>query len=274
MPPYLHLSVDDAFGCLRDVFTGVHATPFTQPTFAYLRDLHERYGLRFSLYCFAEEEAVGGWRLADADGRFAEEFGANAAWLRFGFHALNAATRYSAGATTAAAAREHYGEVVEAVARFAGEGAIDRAPRLHYYTGGLDAVRAMAAGPYGLRGLLTADDDRQEVYHLDDAARLAVRARGAGRDPLTGLFLFSTDMRLERLEQATGALLALAEARATAATVGPGGLAPGVRAFTHEQYLDDGAVRRRLEDLARDWAAAGWPCAFPLDDPPTGALPT
>ncbi len=227
--PYLHFSVDDVFGCLHDAFTGAYASPFAQPTFAYLRDLHERYGLCVSLYCFAEDAAVTGWRLAHADERFAAEFAAAASWLRFGFHALNAGTRYSAGATSAEAARAHHDEVTAATARFATPAALDRAPRLHYYTGSLAAVRAMADGPHGLLGLLTADDDRAEVYYLDDETRRLVREEGSLRDPTTGLELFSTDLRLERLEQDVGEIVAVAGRRAASVGEGPLSDTPEVR---------------------------------------------
>ncbi|MBX3141553.1 MAG: hypothetical protein KF875_12420 [Trueperaceae bacterium] len=309
--PYLHFSVDDVFGCLRDAFTGAYASPFAQPTFAYLRDLHERHGLCVSLYCFAEDRpergtegrstegpgrgslgsSAAGWRLAHADGRFADEFAA-APWLRFGFHALNAGTRYSAGATPAEVARAHHDEVTDAIVRFATSAALDRAPRLHYYTGSLAAVRAMAASPHGLLGLLTADDDRAEVYHLDDETRRRVRAEGSLGDPTTGLRLFSTDLRLERFEQDVGEIVAVAGRRAAlvgreplptkpssvrtgAATVRAGPMAhsapgvrpvPGARAFTHEQYLVEARVKDRLERLAREWNALGWRTGFPLDE--------
>lgn len=227
--PYLHFSVDDVFGCLHDAFTGAYASPFAQPTFAYLRHLHERYGLCVSLYCFAEDAAVTGWRLAHADERFAAEFAAAASWLRFGFHALNAGTRYSAGVTSAEAARAHHDEVAAAIVRFATPAALDRAPRLHYYTGSLAAVRAMADGPHGLLGLLTADDDRAEVYYLDDETRRLVREEGSLRDPTTGLELFSTDLRLERLEQDVGEIVAVAGRRAASVGEGPPSGTPEVR---------------------------------------------
>lgn len=319
MTPYLHFSVDDVFGCLRDAFTGGYASPFAQPTFAYLRDLHERYGLCVSLYCFAEDEAglgpessratagwetervpegwsqagprhaapnasAAGWRLAHADERFATEFAAATPWLRFGFHALNSGTRYSAGATSAEAARAHHDEVTAAIVCFATPAALDRAPRLHYYTGSLEAVRAMADGPNGLLGLLTADDDRAEVYYLGDETRRRVRAEGSLHDPTTGLELFSTDLRLERFEQDVGEVITVAGQRAAlvgqgsprtlAGTVGAVPAAhpaprvpavPGARAFTHEQYLSDERVRDRLGHLVRAWKALGWRSGFPLD---------
>ena len=300
MTPYLHFSVDDVFGCLRDAFTGGYASPFAQLTFAYLRDLHERYGLCVSLYCFAEDAArrgpaggsergssgssAAGWRLAHADERFATEFAAAAPWLRFGFHALNAGMRYSAGATSAEVARAHHDEVTDAITRFATPAALDRAPRLHYYTGSLEAVRAMADGPNGLLGLLTADDDRAEVYYLGDETRRRVRAEGSLHDPTTRLELFSTDLRLERFEQDVGEVIAVAGQRAALVgqgsprtLAGPVGAVPaahpaprvpalpGARAFTHEQYLSDERVRDRLEHLVRAWKALGWRSGFPPD---------
>ena len=113
----LHLSVDDVTACLRELGDADHATPWTQPTFAYLRELHERAGVVVSLFAFLED---GAWRLEDVPTRHRAAFEGASSWLRFGFHGLDAATAYGAGGAPVADARDHYDRFVAAVRGFAG----------------------------------------------------------------------------------------------------------------------------------------------------------
>jgi hypothetical protein len=247
----LHLSVDDVAACLRDLSDGDHAVPWTQPTFAYLRALHERAGVVVSLYAFLED---GAWALEDLPTHHRAAFEEASGWLRFGFHGQGAATQYGAGGASEADARAHYARFVAAARRFAGPAAIDRLPRVHRFLGRLEAVRAWRDAEVGVVGLLTADDDRAEVYHLDADLRSRVRARGAAYDPVERLHLVASLRRLE-LEPDVAARLDHAAAR---------GPAPRCL-FTHEPDLAGDPVRARIE-AAVAWAArrgVGW--AFPQD---------
>ena len=249
MPGSLHLSVDDVAACLRDLGDGDHATPWTQPTFGYLRDLHERAGVVVSLYAFLED---GAWALEDVPVRHQAAVASAAGWLRFGFHGLDAATAYGAGGASVAAARAHYGRFVAATRRFAGPAAIDRLPRVHRFLGRRTAVRAWRDAEAGVVGLLTADDDRAEVYHLDADLRARVRTEGTAFDPVERLHLVASLRRLEH-ERDVAARLDAASAVAPRCV------------FTHEPDLAGAPVRGRVEEAVA-WAArrgVGW--AFPQD---------
>ncbi len=245
----LHLSVDDVAACLRDLGDGDHATPWTQPTFAYLRDLHERAGAVVSLYAFLEDAE---WSLEDVPTRHRAAFAAASGWLRFGFHGQGAATAYGADGASVAEARAHYARFVAAVRRFAGSAAIDRLPRVHRFLGRLEAVRAWRDAEAGVVGLLTADDDRAEVYHLDGALLARVEADGAAFDAAERLHLVASLPRLEHEGEVAARLDA-------ASAVAPRCL------FTHEPDLAGAAVRARIEEAVA-WAArrgVGW--GFPQD---------
>ncbi|MDF1522882.1 MAG: hypothetical protein P1P87_08690 [Trueperaceae bacterium] len=245
----LHLSVDDVAACLRDLGEGEHVTPWTQPAFAYLRALHERAGVVVSLYAFLED---GTWTLEDVPPRHRAAFTAASGWLRFGFHGLDAATHYGAGGAPLVDARAHYARFVAATRRFAGSAAIDRLPRVHRFLGRHEAVRAWRDAEAGVLGLLTADDDRPEVYHLDAALRARVRAQGAAFDEQERLHLVASLPRLEREVGVAGRLDATRAATPRCL-------------FTHEPDLAGAAVRARVEE-AVEWAArrgVGW--AFPQD---------
>ena len=250
MPGSLHLSVDDVAACLRDLGDGDHATPWTQPTFAYLRDLHARAGVVVSLYAFLEDVA---WTLEDVPVHHQPAFASAAGWLRFGFHGLDAATAYGAGGASVSAARAHYDRFVKATRRFAGPAAIDRLPRVHRFLGRRGAVRAWRDAEAGVVGLLTADDDRAEVYHLDADLRARVAAEGAAFDAAERLHLVASLPRLESEPDVAGRLVAGAARGAPLCL------------FTHEPELAGDVVRGRVE-AAVAWAArrgVGW--AFPQD---------
>ncbi len=238
--------------CLRELGREAHATPWTQPTFASLQALHERAGVVVSLYAFLED---AGWRLEDVPTRHRASFAASAAWLRFGFHGLHAGVHYGADGLPATDAGEHYARFVEAATGFAGPAAIDRLPRVHRFLGARAAVRAWRDADFGVVGLLTADDDRPEVYHLGADLRARVAAGGAAFDAAERLHLVASLPRLE----STPDVAARLDGAAGWGTTAPRCL------FTHEPDLAGDVVRARIEVAIR-WAAdrdAGW--AFPQD---------
>jgi hypothetical protein len=113
-------------------------------------------------------------------------------------------------------------------------------------------VRAWRDAEAGVVGLLTADDDRAVVYHLDADLRARVRAHGAAFDPVERLHLVASLPRLEHARNVPALLDA-------ASAIAPRCL------FTHEPDLAGAAVRARIEEAAA-WASrrgVGW--AFPQD---------
>lgn len=249
---YLHLSVDDVFEALRSLFEGNYATVWAHPTFAYLRSLHERFGAVFSLYAFFTS-GVSDWTLGQADDRHAAEFAAASGWLRFGFHAFDDSSRYGPGGNHERLALQHYSHAVTALLKIATEQGLDRAPRVHYYTGSLAAVRAWRDAPWGVRALLSADDDRAEVYYLNAVQRAIVATNGELFDVAEQLRLFRTDARLENCPDPVAALNQLPRGRR------------GARVFTHEQFLADPIIRARLEAVGAWMGSRGVPGGFPLD---------
>jgi hypothetical protein len=254
--PRLHLSVDDVAVCLRDLTERPSPDPWRHPTFASLRALHEGAGVVVSLYLF---ERADGWRLGQMPADYRAAFAAAAGWLRFAFHGRDAGRDYGSGGVSLADAAEDYRRVVREVRRFAGAASIDRMPRVHRFRGRVDVVRAWRDERDGVRGLLCADDDRPEVYHLDAAARDALRRDGAAFDGRERLHLAAS---LTRLEGAFGDVARrLDEAAAT----------PAARAgvpiclFTHEQHLAAGVVQGRIAAVLRWAQLRGAGFAFPLD---------
>ena len=256
MPPArLHLSVDDVVDCLRDLAEGSYPSPWAQPMLGELRRLHEETGAVVSLFAFVR---AGAWHLGRVPDRHRDAFAAAAPWLRFGFPGLDEATDYGVGGVPVASARAHHRRFVAEVDRFAGEASIDRLPRVHRFRGRRGAVRAWRDLPQGIRGLLTADDERAEVYHLDAELRRRVRGEGAVDDAREGLALVASLPRLEGLGDVAGRL-----DRAVDDGWAQRGLPLCV--FTHEPFLTDPVVCGRLS-VALAWARrAGAAFAFPAD---------
>ena len=54
-----HLSFDDTIMCLKDISENDYESIFDNPTFSWLRELHQTYGVVISCYCFFEEPGGG-----------------------------------------------------------------------------------------------------------------------------------------------------------------------------------------------------------------------
>lgn len=249
---YVHLSVDDVIEPLRSLFEDRYSSVWQHPIFGYLLKLHERFGTVFSLYAFYRDSA-GEWNLDDADDRHAEEFAVASSWLRFGFHAYDDSSRYGHGGNHERLAAKHYDQVTAALLRMVTPSAFDRAPRAHYYTGSLAAVQKWRDARWGILGLLTADDDRTEVYYLNASQRDAAISEGELFDPAVGLRLFHTDVRLENCPDPVASLKQLPASRS------------GAHLFTHAPYLEDATVRARLEAVGSWMSSMGITGGFPLD---------
>lgn len=169
-PRYMHFSVDDVISPLKDLTTNAatYTTIFNNATLAYFKTLHDTYGAVITLNLFYTD---GAWNLGSMTNKFKAEFAKNSDWLRFAFHAYQAADDYGSGAITTATALTYYNTMMDAIRAFAGEDSIDTMPRTHYYAGTLDMCRAWRDSECGIKGFLTSDDDRAVVYYLNAVQR-------------------------------------------------------------------------------------------------------
>ena len=49
---YIHMSFDDVTNCIKNLYTKEYESLFDEPFFSWLRELHNEYGARFSLYVY------------------------------------------------------------------------------------------------------------------------------------------------------------------------------------------------------------------------------
>lgn len=91
--PIFHFSLDDVFDIFYDltVHENEYKSIFDNTTLAWLKEIHDEYGVVISCYCYYEDN---GFTLDSCTKKFIDEFSENAEWLRFGFHARNGNTIY------------------------------------------------------------------------------------------------------------------------------------------------------------------------------------
>jgi hypothetical protein len=259
-PGYMHLSIDDVIEILRELDQHGYKSVFEHPIFHMFEQLHQQYGAVFSLYCFFET-IDGRWNLNQMSSRFKEEFRSASRWLRFGFHGFCYETKYGnhSNGLCGKHAHKHYGLVTEAISHFADSSCIDTIPRVHYYQGTIDNVRSWRDGKNGIKGLLSADDSRDEVYYLNQAQREALLKCDDYFDYVERLYFIHTDVRLENV---TNVIQALDNRLHLPEYVGQQNIQC---IFTHEDQLIDDEIKRKLDDCCQ-WASLhGYPFLFPMD---------
>lgn len=255
---YLHLSVDDVIEMLRELEQRKYRSVWDHPTFSFFRQLHEQYGAVFSLYCFYSSND-GRWNLDRMPEHFKEEFERSSGWLRFGFHSYGYETKYglSNESLSAEEALEHYSLITDAICRFAGAGALDTVPRIHFYSGTREKIRVWRDAKHGITGLLTADDTRDEVYYLDRFQRKELIEKEQYFDADETLFFIRTNLRLENERAPVQKLEArknVFQEREHSHCI-----------FTHEDWLDFPEIKKKIVECC-EWARLnGYEFRFPMD---------
>lgn len=195
---YIHISFDDTIDIFQDLTNNkeTYDSIFDNDTLDFLQVMHNRYGAVFSMFCFFENED-GSFNLGKCTNIYAEEFTANSSWLKFGFHNIN-----GNGNLANASGRQagtDYKKVINELKRITGsEKCIDNIVRLQNFAGGKEAINEMQKTTTGIRGLLTADDDRISYYlNVEDNDYIA--NNDWMWDSENKIYLVSTDLRLENI---------------------------------------------------------------------------
>ncbi|MDD2649024.1 MAG: hypothetical protein PHI27_02040 [Eubacteriales bacterium] len=227
----IHLSVDDSLSVFRELTENADkcGSAFCCPRLAYYKALHEKYGAKITLYCFARD---GVFDIGNSTGKFANELSENASWLRFGFHSADPDANMLIAPFEESA--EAYKYVTRELKRITG-GAPTSALRLHYFAASTRLRRFLAEN--GVKALLGADDDRVS-YSLAPETDAKLKRCGQCRDTETGLHIYRTMARLEKCADVSAALSEARNAYPEAPLV----------VFTHDR-LPQGIAR--MEETAR-----------------------
>ena len=190
IPKYTHFSIDDA--------TQVFESIFENEVLGKLRDLHEEYGLKVTLYVF---EKLDTYNLADFPDTYKKEFEDSADWLKIGFHSITEASPEEEGVTTREFA-EGVENVNQEILDFAGEKSLAHVIRLHYWYATDDMVQVLKKE--GVEGLLCGNDS-DSCYNLTkEQADNLLKSRDGIRPG--ELSYYVTDIRLEKTDDILKAL--------------------------------------------------------------------
>lgn len=251
---YIHFSVDDSNSIFEDLTSNRrrYKSIFDQPFLGFMKQLHDRFGVVVSFYVFYSWDLEGGaFTLADATDRFAQEFSANADWLRFGFHAIDAAAYENLDADTL---QEYYDKTVKELIRITGsEACIDTFLRLDRYTADETCVAALRDA--GVTGLLIAvqGDGRTACYDLSTEEYALTHQQDVYVE--NGTTYTPTDIRLEELKSDEDFFDAVAQMI----------LEPQMVVFTHEWALTEANVQKYMTWLAEFACEQQIPFRFPED---------
>ena len=161
---------------------------FDEPFFKWLKELHDQYGAKFSLYTYNNI-------ISNVPDTYKEEFLKNNNWLKIGLHADNSSTTFAN--TSYTSALNSWNTFVSNVVRITGSYmSVDRMPRLHYFAGNEDALKGFRDANYGALGFLSSDDNRIS-YYFDSNLRDYLYNNDHITDNVNGLVFIPTDMRAD-----------------------------------------------------------------------------
>lgn len=191
------ITVDDVADALAELTRcGRRCTSlFDNPTFAFLKRMHEEYGAVFSLYLFEQGAIFPAFHLAQMPDRFRSEWGANSDWLRLGFHGRSLSTPVPYRNASYGKALADLIAVRDQVIRFAGDESWDVFSRTHWWSGSRAACRAWRDS--GIRGLYAAAPGYPGYYLSPEQNALTQRC-DSWRDHDEDLVFIQTDLWVER----------------------------------------------------------------------------
>lgn len=252
---FMHLSSDDIITMFKNIYTNAYTSIFEQPTLAFLKSMHDTYGICFSGYCFWQTDDLT-FNLSMMPSTYAAEFEANSDWLKFGAHYLDN-NGGNFGTIDTATGVTYYTNIMTELFRICGTAkSFDFVPRLQNFAGSLAFIQAVKPLAFGFIGLITAEDIRTN-YHLTTTQRDYLTKHDRLYDAVNDLTLFATDLRLENVTDMT---VTLNERKASLAY---SGTMRDILLFTHEYYLGQAATQAKFT-AACQWAVAnGYAFDFP-----------
>ena len=251
LSPYVHFSFDDVEFCFYNLKNNQYASIWEEPFLAALKQAHDHYGVKVSLYVWKDV-------LHGQSTTHAAEWQACADWLKIGLHSDGDGNFAEASYDEGRAAWEHF--VADVYAMTGTYAIIDRMPRLHNFAGSEESLRGMRDATCGALGFLAADDTRVS-YSLGETGSAWLQTHDYLTDA-NGLTYLTTDLRCERHKKDVF----------TEVLTEKFGRADGAECyilFTHEYEVYDGetvnAYFSWVSDMALYFFENQVPFAFPAD---------
>jgi hypothetical protein len=168
--PRYHFAVDDNIYFLRDIARNNYASLFDCFYLKTFRDLHQKYGTRFSLNIYYA--ADDGFTLAQFPDRYRSQWKDNADWLKLAFHAYADAPARPYQDAPAEKLIGDYDRVAEQIHRFAGEETFAPPTNLHWSMATADGLKALhRRGVRVLSGYFTPTGGRWDINYNFDSRR-------------------------------------------------------------------------------------------------------
>ena len=229
-----HFSIDDCNDVLRDLTVNNYNNIFEQEMLGYLRELHEKYGIKVTLYLFSRNNKTG-FSLEDMTSRYSLQFIANADWLKFGFHAID---NVAYDGLSIVEEMQYYHKTINEIKRFTKtDKTIDHFVRLDRFYATKEMVKALAATPDGVTGLYTPDSASRTAFGFDATTMAVIN----GKDAYVDTILYTpTDIRLENYT-----------AESIDAVINKHINDRYFTFFTHEWKMNDPVVRANLEKICK-----------------------
>lgn len=184
---YIHISFDDISKSINNLASNDYSSVWDEPFFGFLKELHEKYNAKFSLYLFFD------CNIDKCGGRYQNQLNVTSSWLKFGLHAESTDSSFKNGSY--AQGLNDWNKFVKNVIAFTGSSdSVDRVPRLQGFSGSKDCLLGMRDAQEGALGFLTADDSR-DSYYLTDEQIKSVKTSDYYKDVQTDLCFVATDMR-------------------------------------------------------------------------------
>lgn len=198
IPKYAHISIDDATQIFQDIAFHDYESIFDNEVLGKLRDFHEKYGLKVSLYVFDRLDTYG---LEDFPDSYRSEFEDSAEWLKIGFHSITEESPEESG-LTAKEFERGFQKVKKEILDFAGEKSFAHVIRLHYWYATDEMVQILQKED--IEGLLCGND-ADSCYNLtkEQADNLLKSRDGIKTGEMN---YYVTDIRLEKTDDIRKAL--------------------------------------------------------------------
>lgn len=186
---YFHFSFDDTMKSLKHLTVDAqYKTIFEEPFFAYLKELHDKYGAKFSLYTYNDV-------IDKVSDKYKADFRANCSWLKLGLHSTSHKERFNNA--TYEQGFDAWNKFVKEAVRVTGTSlAIDRMPRLHYWQGTEEAMKGMRDATCGALGFLSSDHAYRS-YYLTQPQHTYIFNHDYITDHKNGLTFVGTDLRID-----------------------------------------------------------------------------
>lgn len=190
---YFHLSFDDTMNSMKNLTSAAtYKSVFDEPFFAYLKQLHELYGAKISLYTYLD-------LLGNVTDKYQSELGKASDWLKFGLHSTSHSERFNEA--TYQDGYNAWTTFVKHIYRITGTyKSVDRMPRLHYWQGTEAALQGMRDAICGPIGFLSGEHEWPS-YYLSKEQHMYAYNHDHITDYKNGLVFVATDMRIDWFEK-------------------------------------------------------------------------